>query len=191
MAVMKSLKTLLTMVAVAGFAFSAAAEESESILKTPLKDITGEETSLEAYKGKVILVVNVASRCGLTPQYEGLQSIQKKYKDQGFTVVGFPCNDFGKQEPGTNKEIVEFCESTYQVTFPLMDKIHVKGPEKHPLYKKLTEEPSPFPGDIEWNFGKFLIGPDGKILKRFHPRITPESKEVTEAIEAALPKKAA
>lgn len=189
---MKTLITLIAALSIVGVTTSVQAEDAVSkILKTPLKDIEGNDTSLEKYKGKVILVVNVASRCGLTPQYEGLEKIQKKYKNQGFTVIGFPCNDFGRQEPGTNKEIVEFCESTYQVTFPLMDKIHVKGPEKHPLYKQLTEDPTPFPGDIEWNFGKFLISPDGKILKRFHPRVTPESKEVIEAIEAALPEKAA
>jgi len=172
-------------------AFTMAAEEAPSLLKTPLKDIEGKTTSLEQFRGKTILVVNVASRCGLTPQYDGLQKIHEKYKDKGFTVVAFPCNDFGKQEPGTNKEIVEFCESTYQVTFPLMDKIHVKGPEKHPLYKILTEKPAPFPGDIEWNFGKFLIGPDGKVLKRFRPQVTPESEEVTKAIEASLSTKSA
>jgi glutathione peroxidase len=152
----------------------------------PLKDINGKETSLKAYKGQVLLVVNVASKCGLTPQYKALEAIHEKYKDQGFSVLGFPCNDFGAQEPGSNEEIKEFCSTRYKVTFPLFDKLHVKGPEQHKLYAALTGESSPYPGDIKWNFGKFLIGRDGKILKRFEPKVAPDSPEVLEAIEAAL-----
>jgi len=156
------------------------------VRQIPLKDIDGKPTSLKAYDGKVLLVVNVASKCGLTPQYKALEALHRKYKDKGFSVLGFPCNDFGSQEPGTTDEIKEFCSSKYDVSFPMFDKLHVKGPERHPLYEALTGESSPFPGDIKWNFGKFLIGRDGKILKRFEPKVTPDAPEVTQAIEAAL-----
>ena len=152
----------------------------------PLKDIDGKETSLKAYKGKVLLIVNVASKCGLTPQYKGLEAIHEKYKDQGFAVLGFPCNQFLSQEPGTNEEIKKFCSDEYKITFPLFDKIDVNGPKRHPLYVELAGKDSPYPGDIKWNFGKFLVGRDGKILKRFEPKIGPESPEVAEAIKAAL-----
>jgi glutathione peroxidase len=151
-----------------------------------LKDIDGKETTLKAYQGKVLLIVNVASKCGLTPQYKALEAVQEKYKDKGFTVLGFPCNQFAGQEPGSNEEIKQFCSSTYNVTFPLFDKLEVNGANRHPLYVALAGKDSPFPGDIKWNFGKFLIGRDGKILKRFEPKTTPDSPEVTSAIEAAL-----
>ena len=157
-----------------------------SVLEIPLKDNSGKDTSLDAYKGKVLLVVNVASKCGLTPQYKALEAIHQKYKGQGFTVLGFPCNQFGGQEPGTNEEIKQFCSSKYDVTFPLFDKLDVNGPKRHPLYVALAGKESPFPGDIKWNFGKFLIGRDGKILKRFEPKTTPDAPEVIQAIEAAL-----
>lgn len=152
----------------------------------PFHRIGGEKTSLADYKGKVILVVNTASRCGLTPQYAGLENLQRKYADQGFTVIGFPCNDFGGQEPGTSDEIREFCSIKYRVSFPLMEKIHVKGPDQHPLYRELTGENGVFPGDVKWNFGKFLIGRDGSPLARFEPTQKPESKELVAAIEKAL-----
>ncbi|MEO6034276.1 MAG: glutathione peroxidase [Verrucomicrobiota bacterium] len=157
-----------------------------SVLEIPVKDNDGKETSLDAYKGKVLLVVNVASKCGLTPQYKGLEALQQKYKAQGFTVLGFPCNQFGGQEPGTNEEIKQFCSSKYDVTFPLFDKLEVNGAHRHPLYVALAGEKSPYPGDIKWNFGKFLIGKDGKILKRFEPKTAPDAPEVVQAIEAAL-----
>jgi glutathione peroxidase len=173
---------LLAVVLVAQFVFA----QSTSLYDIPLKDIDGKATSLKKHQGNVLLIVNVASRCGYTPQYKGLEALQKKYKDKGFTVLGFPCNDFGAQEPGTNSEIKEFCDKTYSVTFPLFDKLHVKGPEQHPLYAALTGKDSPFPGDIKWNFNKFLISKDGKILKRFESKVTPESEEMTHAIEAAL-----
>jgi glutathione peroxidase len=134
----------------------------------------------------VLLIVNVASKCGLTPQYKGLEAIYEKYKDKGFTILAFPCNQFMGQEPGTNEQIKQFCSEKYKVTFPLFDKIDVNGPKRHPLYVALAGAESPYPGDIKWNFGKFLIGRDGKILKRFEPRTTPDSPEVTAAIEAAL-----
>ena len=152
-------------------------------------DLDGKDIALSDYKGKVLLVVNVASKCGLTPQYAGLEAVQEKYKDKGFTVLGFPCNQFGGQEPGTNEEIKQFCSTKYNVTFPLFDKIDVNGPKRHPLYVALAGNDSPFPGDIKWNFGKFLIGRDGKILKRFEPRTVPDAPEVVAAIEAALAQK--
>lgn len=155
----------------------------------PLKDIDGNDTSLKAYKGKVLLIVNVASQCGLTPQYKELQELQEKYAGRGFTVLAFPCNDFGAQEPGTNAEIKEFCSTKYKVSFPIFDKIHVKGEGQHALYKVLTGPEGAFPGDVKWNFGKFLISHDGKPLKRFEPAVKPGSEEVTKAIEEALAKK--
>lgn len=160
--------------------------QAAPIYEIPLKDIDGKSTSLAPYKGKVLLVVNVASKCGYTLQYEGLEAIQKKYQSKGFEVLGFPCNQFGSQEPGTNEEIKQFCSSKYNVTFPLFDKIEVNGPGRHPLYSALAGKESPYPGDIKWNFNKFLIGRDGKIIKRFDSKAKPESAEVTEAIEAAL-----
>ncbi|MBL9127268.1 MAG: glutathione peroxidase [Verrucomicrobiales bacterium] len=162
------------------------ADAVKNVAEIPLKDIDGKETSLKAQKAKVMLVVNVASRCGLTPQYDALEKLQKKYKSQGFSVVAFPCNDFGAQEPGTPAQIKEFCKSTYDVSFPLMEKVHVKGQEQHPLYAALTGKEAAFPGDIEWNFGKFLVTADGKVLKRFNPRKSPDDPEVVGAIEAAL-----
>ena len=159
---------------------------SASLYDIPLKDIDEKDTSLKPYQGKVLLIVNVASKCGLTPQYTALQGIQEKYKAKGFSVLGFPCNQFGGQEPGSNKEIKQFCSTKYEVTFPLFDKLDVNGPKRHPLYVALAGKDSPFPGDIKWNFGKFLIGKDGKILKRFEPQVTPNSPEVISAIEAAL-----
>ena len=151
-----------------------------------LKDIDGNATSLGNYLGKVLLVVNVASRCGNTKQYSGLESLYGRYKDQGLVVLGFPCNDFGAQEPGSNAEVKEFCTSKYKVTFPMFDKIHVKGAEQHPLYAALTGKSGAFPGDITWNFGKFLIGRDGRPLKRFEPGTKPEDPKVVQAVEAAL-----
>jgi glutathione peroxidase len=164
----------------------AGAQASDSIYAVSLKDIDGQSTSLKPYKGKVLLIVNVASKCGYTPQYTGLEALQEKYKDKGLVVLGFPCNQFGGQEPGTNEEIKQFCSSKYQVTFPLFDKIEVNGPNRHPLYTQLAGEGSPYPGDIKWNFNKFLIGRDGKILKRFDSKVKPESPELTEAVESAL-----
>ena len=159
---------------------------ASSLSSIPLKDIQGKETSLKAYDGKVLLIVNVASKCGYTPQYKNLEVTHRKFKDQGFSVLGFPCNDFGAQEPGTNEEIKEFCSSKYDVTFPLFDKVHVKGPGQHPLYAALTGKESPVPGDVKWNFGKFLIARDGTILKRWDSKVAPDSEEVTKAITEAL-----
>ena len=154
-----------------------------------MKDIDGKEVDLaKTYTGKVVLVVNVASKCGLTPQYQDLEKIFETYKDKGFVVLGFPANEFGAQEPGTNEEIKQFCTSQYKVTFPMFSKIVVKGDGINPLYKFLTEkETNPASaGEIKWNFTKFLIGRDGKLIARFEPKTTPNSKDVTDAIEKAL-----
>ena len=152
----------------------------------PFKTITGKDSSLADYKGKVVLMVNTASKCGLTPQYSALEALQKKYESKGFTVIGFPCNDFGNQEPGSADEIQEFCKTKFSVSFPLMEKVHVKGPDQHPLYTALTGKEGAFPGDVKWNFGKFLIGKDGKAIARFEPKQAPDSPEVTAAIDKAV-----
>jgi glutathione peroxidase len=166
----------------------AANVTAGSLYDVPVKDIEGKDTSLDAYKGKVLLIVNVASKCGFTPQYAGLEATYQKYKDKGFEVLGFPCNQFKSQEPGTDAEIKQFCSLKYGVTFPLFDKIEVNGPDRNPLYVQLAGTDSPFPGDIKWNFTKFLIGRDGKILARFEPATKPDSPEVASAIDVALNK---
>ena len=156
----------------------------------PLKTLHGDDTSLAEHKGKAVLVVNVASKCGLTPQYEGLEKLHEQYADRGFAVVGFPCNQFMGQEPGTAEEIETFCSTTYGVTFPLLEKIEVNGENRHPLYEELTKaaDAEGTAGDIQWNFEKFLVAPDGTVVNRFRPRTEPDAPEVVEAIEAALPK---
>ncbi len=168
-----------------------AAETAKSVLDFTMRDIDGKDAKLKQYKGKVLLVVNVASKCGYTPQYEGLQAIYAKYKDKGFYVLGFPANNFGSQEPGTETEIKEFCSSKYHVTFPMFAKISVKGDDQDPLYKFLTsKETDPdFAGDITWNFNKFLVDRDGKVVARFSSKDTPESENVTSAIEKYLGQK--
>jgi glutathione peroxidase len=165
---------------------AALAQAGDTIYGPPLKDIDGKPTSLKAYEGKVLLIVNVASKCGYTPQYGGLEALQEKYQAKGFSVLGFPCNQFGRQEPGTAEEIKQFCSSTYQVTFPLFEKIEVNGPNRHPLYAILAGKEAAFPGDIRWNFTKFLVGRDGKVLKRFESKVKPDSPEMVQAIESAL-----
>lgn len=168
---------------------TSLAAHAESLYDIKLKDIDGKDTSLAAYKGKVVLIVNVASKCGYTKQYSGLEATYRKFKDQGFVVLGFPCNQFGGQEPGTNEEIKQFCSSKFDVTFPMFDKLDVNGANRHPLYVALAGNQSPFPGDIKWNFNKFLVGKDGKIVQRFDSKVTPESEEMTKAIETALASK--
>ncbi|WP_432950356.1 glutathione peroxidase [Kribbella sp. CA-253562] len=160
-----------------------------SLYDIPLRTLSGAETSLGEYKGKTVLVVNVASRCGMTPQYTELENLQKKYASRGFTVLGAPCNQFGGQEPGTAEEIQEFCSTTYGVTFPMLDKLEVNGEHRHPLFEELTLAPDAQgnAGDVQWNFEKFLVTPDGTVAARFRSRTTPESPEVVEAIEAQLP----
>ncbi len=163
-----------------------AIHAADSIYDIKLKDIDGKDTSLKPYEGKVLIIVNVASKCGFTPQYTGLEELYRKYKDQGLVVLGFPCNQFGGQEPGSNEEIKKFCSTRYQVSFPLWDKIEVNGPQRHPLYAALAGPGSPVTGDIRWNFTKFLVGRDGKILQRFESKAKPDSAEMVKAIEAAL-----
>jgi len=179
------MKTLSLLVAIT-FLQILAAGAAGSIYNIPLKDIDGHSTSLKPYQGKVLLIVNVASKCGFTPQYTALEAIYQKYKDQGLVVLGFPCNQFHQQEPGTDAEIKQFCTSKYDVTFPMFDKIEVNGANRSPLYVLLAGNDSPFPGNIGWNFTKFVIGRDGKILNRFASPVKPDSAEVTQAIEAAL-----
>jgi glutathione peroxidase len=152
-----------------------------------LNSIDGKPAPLADYKGKVVLLVNVASQCGYTPQYSALESIYEKYKDQGFVILGFPANNFGAQEPGTNEEIKTFCTRKYNVTFPMYAKISVKGDDQAPLYAYLTKETKPgISGEIKWNFTKFLIDRNGNVVQRFEPAVTPDSKDVTGAIEKQL-----
>lgn len=158
---------------------------SKNIYDIKVRTMEGEEKNLSDYKGKVLMIVNVASHCGYTSQYEGLEKIYQQYKDKGFEVLAFPCNDFGGQEPGTNDEIRTFCESKFNVTFPLFDKIKVLGGDKSPLYARLTENSDPS-GDIGWNFEKFIIDKNGNIVSRFMSKSKPDSEEVTKAIEALL-----
>ena len=160
--------------------------EEPNLYAIPLKNIDGKETSLKTYAGKALLIVNVASECGFTPQYQGLEALYRKYKDRGLIVLGFPCNDFGQQEPGSNDAIKRFCSSKYDVTFPLFDKLHTKGAEQHPLYSALTGPASPAPGPVTWNFNKYLISRDGKILAHFESDVEPDSATLTKAIDAAL-----
>ncbi len=163
-----------------------ATMSAASLADIPFKTMKNSDSSLKAYAGKPILIVNVASRCGNTPQYKALEALYKKYGSRGLTILGFPANDFAGQEPGTNAEIAEFCTLNYGVTFPVLAKIHVKGPEQAPLYAALTGPDARFPGDVKWNFGKFLIGRDGEVIARFDPTTQPDSPEVVGAIEAAL-----
>jgi glutathione peroxidase len=180
--VMKNFFILLMTVLLPVFSLQAA----DSIYDIPLKDIDGNATSLSPYKGQVVLIVNVASHCGYTPQYTALEALYQKYKSQGLVICGFPCNQFGGQEPGTDTEIKQFCTATYNVTFPMFDKLEVNGDNRHPLYVLLAGKDSPYPGNIRWNFTKFLIGRDGKILNRFDSGVKPDSDQVTKAVEAAL-----
>lgn len=160
-----------------------------SLYDIPLQTLSGADTSLADYKGRAVLVVNVASKCGLTPQYEGLELLQKRYEPRGFTVLGVPCNQFGGQEPGTAEEIETFCSMTYGVTFPMLDKIEVNGEGRHPLYQELTITPDAegVAGDVQWNFEKFLVTPEGTVAARFRPNVLPESPEIKSAIESHLP----
>lgn len=158
-----------------------------SIFEHPVNTLAGEASSLDAFRGTTTLIVNVASRCGLTPQYTGLEALQDHYGDRGFNVVGFPCNQFGGQEPGSAEEIQSFCSTTYGVTFPMMEKVEVNGPHRHPVYAELTAvaDADGHTGDIRWNFEKFLVAPDGSIT-RFSPMVEPEAPELIAAIEASV-----
>jgi glutathione peroxidase len=161
---------------------------ASGVLDFTLNSLDGKPAPLAEYRGKVVLIVNVASKCGYTPQYTGLEKIYEKYKDQGFVILGFPANNFGGQEPGTNEEIKTFCSSKYQVTFPMYSKVSVKGADSTPLYQFLTDKQSnpATAGEIKWNFTKFLVDRNGKVIARFEPAVTPESADVTGAIEKAL-----
>jgi glutathione peroxidase len=199
---MKKNLTLLAIVILCGAAISCALASGEkkmasteggkmaetSVLDFTMKNIDGKDTKLSDYRGKVLLLVNVASKCGYTPQYEGLQAVYAKYRDQGLVVLGFPANNFGGQEPGTNEEIKQFCTMKYNVSFPMFAKISVKGADIHPLYKFLTsKETNPeFGGDITWNFNKFLVDRTGKIVARFETGEKPDGEKVTQAVETAL-----
>ena len=160
-----------------------------SIYDPTIHSLAGDETSVGDFRGNAILAVNVASKCGLTPQYEGLERLQKTYGDRGFTVLGFPCNQFAGQEPGSAEEIATFCSATYGVSFPMFEKIDVNGDQRHPIYDELTAFPDADgeAGDVQWNFEKFLISPEGEIVHRFRPTVDPEAPEVIDAIEATLP----
>jgi glutathione peroxidase len=166
-------------------------KELDPMWNAPIKTLKGDATTLAAYKGKALMLVNVASQCGNTPQYATLEALQKKYEPKGFTVIGFPCNQFGGQEPGTAEEISTFCATNYGITFPIMEKIEVNGPGRHEIYKTLTpikEVGSGKDGDIRWNFEKFVVSADGKQITRFSPKTKPEDPAVIAAVEAALPK---
>jgi glutathione peroxidase len=155
----------------------------------PINTLSGDTSSLKEFEGKALLLVNVASQCGLTPQYTGLEALQKKYESRGFSVLGFPCNQFGEQEPGTADEIATVCSTNYGVTFPMFEKIEVNGENRHPIYTELEEvaDGEGHSGDIRWNFEKFLVGPTGEIVQRFSPIVTPEDPALTGAIERLLP----
>jgi glutathione peroxidase len=160
-----------------------------TIFDVPIRTLNGEPSSLAEQKGKALLLVNVASKCGLTPQYAGLERIHERYADRGFAVLGFPCNQFGGQEPGSPDEIATFCSTTYGVTFPLFEKIDVNGQARHPLYAELTTvaDAAGDAGDIQWNFEKFLVSPDGTVVARYRPTTDPEAPDLLSAIEANLP----
>jgi glutathione peroxidase len=160
-----------------------------SIYEPEISTLDGAKASLADYQGKALLVVNVASKCGLTPQYEGLQKLHEQYADRGFEVLGFPCNQFMGQEPGTADEIREFCDTNYSVTFPLFEKIDVNGAKAHPIYQELTQtaDADGEAGDVKWNFEKFLVSPSGEVVGRFRPPVTPEDPALVQAIEAQLP----
>ncbi|MEX0724563.1 MAG: glutathione peroxidase [Gracilimonas sp.] len=158
-----------------------------SIYNFNLTDIDGNQVSLEQYKGKVIMIVNVASKCGFTPQYEGLQNIYETYKDDGFVILGFPANNFKGQEPGSDEEIKQFCQLEYGVEFPMFSKVSVSGEDQSELFTYLTSQPTPdFDGEIKWNFEKFLVGKDGSLKRRFRSGVKPESEEIAEAISKEL-----
>lgn len=179
---MKKLFVLLTLM---GISLMAA---EKTVFDFTLNSIDGQPTPLSSYKGKVVLLVNVASKCGFTPQYTALESVYEKYKDRGLVIVGIPANNFGAQEPGTNQEIKTFCSAKYHVTFPMMAKVSVKGDDITPLYQFLTDKAAhpQTGGEIGWNFTKFLVGPDGKVIARFDSKVEPDSPQVTSAIEKAL-----
>jgi glutathione peroxidase len=180
--------TLIVSILSSVFSFSNTGTNEPNISKFVVKDINHNDVKLSNYKGKVLLVVNVASKCGFTKQYSGLEEIYEKYKDKGFVVLGFPCNDFGGQEPGTNEEIKEFCSVKFNVTFPMFDKVKVLGDEKAPLFEVLTNNSKTGKSDIKWNFEKFIIDKQGNVVDRFRSITTPDSKKIISLIESELSK---
>ena len=160
-----------------------------SLYDVPLRTLSGEPTTLAEHKGKALLIVNVASKCGLTPQYAGLEQLHEDLVDRGFSVLGFPCNQFKGQEPGTAEEIAEFCSATYGITFPMYEKVDVKDEAQHPVYAELTKVPDDDgnAGDVIWNFEKFLVSPEGEVLRRFRPNVLPDDPRLVDAVTAALP----
>jgi glutathione peroxidase len=166
----------------------ASSAFAADITSIPFENAAGEKVTLADFKGKAVLLVNVASKCGFTKQYDGLQKLYEEKKDDGLVILGFPCNDFGGQEPGTIEEIQTFCKTKFGVSFPMMAKVHVKGPEQCELYKALTGPEGAFPGDVKWNFGKILIDKSGKPVARFESATKPDSDELAKAIAAALAK---
>ncbi len=191
----KSAMSLMAFMMMAGTAGAQVQKEAQKqpanpagVLGFTMKNIDGKDVPLAGYKGKVILLVNVASKCGQTPQYSQLEELYRKYQNKGFVILGFPANNFGQQEPGTDEEIKEFCSTKYDVTFDMFSKISVKGDDQHPLYRYLTaEESNPaFAGDVKWNFTKFLVNRDGVVIGRFESRVKPLSDEIVAAVEKSL-----
>src|SRR6266852_320330 len=180
-----TMKTFLLALMLCG---TVAMAGEKSIYDFTINSIDGAPTPLSKFQGKVVLLVNVASRCGFTPQYTALEKVYETYKDRGFVIIGIPANNFGGQEPGSNQEIKTFCSTKFNVTFPMMGKVSVKGDDQTPLYQFLTDKSAnrKVAGDIQWNFTKFLIGPDGRVITRFEPEVTPDAPQVTSAIEKAL-----
>ncbi len=183
---MRAFPLAATIVVAAIALIGASAGQPESLYGFSLNRIDGTPQSLGDYRGKVLMLVNVASKCGFTPQYEGLETLYERYRDEGLVVIGFPANDFGSQEPGSNAEIAEFCRATWSVKFPMFEKIHVKGDDQHPLYAWLTAQPDPIGGEIVWNFQKFLVDRDGQVVERLSPKIEPQDPAVVGTIEALL-----
>lgn len=181
------MKTAGLLIIIFMMSLNATNTTTDTVYEFKPTNINGEETSLEEFEGKVLLIVNTASECGYTPQYEGLQSLYEQYNDKGLEVLGFPANNFGGQEPGTDEEIKQFCKVNYDVTFPMFSKVSVKGEDQHPLFEYLTSAPNPnFTGEIKWNFEKFLVGKDGKLKHRFRSDVEPESEKIFRAIETEL-----
>ena len=180
---MKTILLLLTWISV----FMTTNERVETVYQYELNTINGENISLSDYEGELLLIVNTASECGFTPQYEGLQELYETYSDQGFKILGFPANNFGGQEPGSDEEIAQFCELNYGVTFPMFSKVSVKGEDQHPLFEYLTTAENPdFKGEISWNFEKFLVDRNGNVVRRFKSKVTPMSGELTDAVTEYL-----
>ncbi|SHF27278.1 glutathione peroxidase [Fodinibius roseus] len=181
------MKTLGLLIIFSLMSLTIAEKPVDSVHNFSLTTIDGKEASLDKYNGKVLLIVNTASECGFTPQYEGLQALYEKYKDEGLVVLGFPANNFGGQEPGTDEEIKQFCKVNYDVSFPMFSKISVKGEDQHPLFNYLTSASNPdFTGEIKWNFEKFLVDKEGTLVRRFRSDTTPKSNQILKAIETAL-----